>query len=276
MSRRWIEANREEFVRDILRDFCMVSSILEKQFIRYEESGAVSFTQVRDLLGSSMNKGLLWRLKDTSHHLLRTDPHAPVVAKALDWAISYVFHECIKLKEDAYQQQHYAPMFLAIEQPAEENDIHDIVEPFSQLLGETRESMSREVTRIAFLLARCKALFCIYCSYSKENRLLARLLYSRKELIQRVFGEDYTTLLSSIYGTEPEEMYILAAEGLLEGGRLGEALQAAEQAVHMNTACSRAVTLRQQIEELLMDSSPRRVKNCDLVSSESGNFETQA
>jgi hypothetical protein len=273
MSRRWIEANREEFARDIMRDFCMVSSILEEQFARFSDSGAVSFTQVRDLLGSTMNKGLLWRLKDTAHHLLRTDVQAPVVAKALDWAISYVFHECIKLKEDAYQQQHYAPMFKALEKPAAENGIQDIVEPFSQLLGETRESMSREIARISFLLSRCKTLFCIYCAHNKQNLLLSRLLYSRNELVRGVFGNDYDTLISSIYGTVPEEMYILAAEGLLEGGRLDEALEAAIEAAQINPACTKAATVRQNIEELLKDSSPRRVKNSDLVSSKPRDIE---
>ena len=276
MSRRWIEANREEFARDIMRDFCMVSNILENQFERFADSGAVSFTQVRDLLGNTMNKGLLWRLKDTAHHLFRTDVQAPVVAKALDWAIGYIFHECIKLKEDAYQQQYYAPMFTALELPAAENGISDEIEPFAQLTGETRESMSREITRISFLLKRCKTLFCIYCAHNRNNLLLARLLYSRKELVQSVFGKDYDTLISSIYGTAPEDMYILAAEGLSEGGRLDEALEAAQQAEKINPACAEAAKTRQQIEELLKDSSPRRVTNCDLVSSKSRDFKTEA
>ncbi|MCG8531383.1 MAG: hypothetical protein MI749_12045 [Desulfovibrionales bacterium] len=260
MSRRWIEANREEFARDVLRDFCTVSSILEEQFTRFTDSGAVSFTEVRNLLGNTMNKGLLWRLKDTAHHLLRTDPHAPVVAKALDWAIGYIFHECIKLKEDAYQQQHYAPVFKGLEKPALENGISEELEPFAQLTSETRESMSREITRISFLLKRCKSLFCIYFAYNKENRLIARLLYSRNRLVQSVFGADYDTLISSIYGTAPENMYILAAEGLSEGGRLDEALGAAVEAVKINPDCTQAVTLRTTIENLLKDSSPRRVK----------------
>ena len=276
MSRRWIEANREEFTRDILRDFCKVSSILEDQFERFADSGAVSFTQVRDLLGSTMNKGLLWRLKDTAHHLLRSDADASVVAKALDWAIGYIFHECIKLKEDAYQQQHYAPMFIALEQPAAEDGISEHLDPFAQLLGETRESMSREIARISFLLSRCKTLFCIYCSHNRENLLLARLLYSRNELIQSVFGNDYDTLISSIYGTAPEDMYILAAEGLSEGGRLDEALEAAQKAEQINPACEQAATVRQNIEHLLKDSSPRRITNCDLVSSKSRNFKAEA
>ena len=260
MSRRWIEANREEFARDIMRDFCMVSSILEEQFERFSDSGAVSFTQVRDLLGSSMNKGLLWRFKDTAHHLLRSDMQAPVVAKALDWAIGYIFHECIKLKEDAYHQQHYAPMLLAMEQPAAETGVQKAIAPFMQLLGETRESMSREITRISFLLAQCRNLFCIYYAENRNNLLLARLLYSRREMVQQVFGEDYDTLIASIYGTAPEDMYILAAEGLSEGGRLEEALEAATEAGQINSECPRADKIRHEIEELLKDSSPRRVK----------------
>lgn len=135
MSERWLLANRAFFVRDLVRDYCMVFRLLSDQRRRFERDGTVSYSALRDLLGEAMRKGVFWRLKDTAHHLFRNatrpasatvegqgivlwqyaaSPHpdgmavqSPVEA-LIDWCVGYAFHECAKLKEDAFQGQHYA------------------------------------------------------------------------------------------------------------------------------------------------------------------------
>ena len=105
MSKAWIQAKHPEFVRDLFKFFCQSSERLEAQFDSFDDDGAVDFDGLQDLVGSEMNKGLLWRMKDTAHHVFRNDPHSQLGGKFLDWAIGYIFHETIKLKEDAYQKQ---------------------------------------------------------------------------------------------------------------------------------------------------------------------------
>ncbi len=261
MSRRWIEANKSEFARDVMRDFCMAAKELEEQFARFEESGAVSFASMRDLLGNMMNKGLLWRLKDTAHHLFRTNPDDHVVARMLDWSIGYIFHECIKIKEDAYQQQHYAPMFRALQRQEQYEEAQEIGDPLSAVLSQTRESIEREVRRISFILEQSRELICQYYARQGENRLLARLLFDRNDLVRSVFNDKYDALISSIYQDVPERMYIQAAEGLIECGRPEEACKAAEEGVRLNPACTRARKVLAEAEALLQTTSPRRVMN---------------
>ena len=131
MSDRWVPARREAFVRDFVRDYCQVFLILAEQARRFEHDGSMSYSGLRELMGEAMRKGVFWRLKDTAHHLFRASPDAgetgtlpadwrfaasphpsgdarqrPVEA-LLDWCVGYAFHECAKLKEDAFQRQHY-------------------------------------------------------------------------------------------------------------------------------------------------------------------------
>ena len=87
-------------------------SALEEQFETFDREGSVSFEVLDDLIGTKMNKGLLWRLKDTAHLLFRNEEGDPLSGRFLDWGMGYIFHEAFKLREDAYQNLNYAPLFL--------------------------------------------------------------------------------------------------------------------------------------------------------------------
>lgn len=260
MSRRWIEANREAFARDILRDFCMASRVLEEQFYRFQDVGVVSFTAIRDLLGSVMNKGLMWRLKDTAHHLFRTTPGEPPVARMLDWSIGYIFHECIKLKEDAYQHQHYAPLYKALQRLDLSPELREQSDPLGDVLGQTQESLAREVERIDFLLSQSRDMLCLYYANHSENKLLARQLYDTDEMVRGVFKDGYATLIRNTYGEQPERMYLQAAESLLDGGWPEEALEAVNKAQALNRNGDYA-ELTERAQRLLATTSPRRANN---------------
>ncbi len=261
MSRRWIEANKNEFARDVMRDFCMVAHVLEQEVDRFEDTGAVSFAAMVNLLGTMMNKGQLWRLKDTAHHLFRTDPDDHVSARMLDWCMGYVFHECLKLKEDAYQQQHYAPMFRALQRQEQYAEVRELGDSLFGVLAQTRESIEREVRRIVFMLEKSRKLFCLYYAHHGENRLLARFLFDQNQLVRDVFKETYDALIASIYQDVPERMYIQAAEGLIECGRPEEACKAALEGVRLNPVCSRAKNVLALAESQLRNTSPRRGMN---------------
>ena len=129
MSERWLLARRAYFVRDLVRDYCTVYLGIEEQNRLFTRDGLVSYAALRDLLGEVNRKGVFWRLKDTAHHLFRQMVEQPAedaillwqyagsaapsgvtvqtpVEALLDWCIGYAFHECAKLREDAFQRQH--------------------------------------------------------------------------------------------------------------------------------------------------------------------------
>ena len=55
MNGRWLLANRDFLVRDLVRDYCTVYSLLADQRRRFDVDGAVSYTALRDLLGEAMD-----------------------------------------------------------------------------------------------------------------------------------------------------------------------------------------------------------------------------
>lgn len=233
MFQAWIRSKQPEFVRDILRDFCVVQQLLEHQFLVFDREERVDFEVVREILGIEMDKGLLWRLKDTSHHLFRGNNASGLHGQLLDWCLGYIFHETMKLKEDAYQQQSYGERFSSIEEEVHGEDERKLLKVLGGVVAQTRESMRREIARIRFIMAACRRLFLEYLPDHRDNALLARFLYDRNELVRRVFSEDYEVLIEVLYGDQPERMYRLAAQSLQLGGWEREAEIARQQASNL-------------------------------------------
>lgn len=257
MSKSWIRANIAVFARDVLRDFCIAADVLERLFEEFDGLGRIDFDVLRELIGEEMNKGLLWRLKDTAHHLFRNDPDDALIGKFLDWAVGYIFHESMKLKEDAYQLKNYAPWFAALTDKPLPDTKARFCRELSQILGQTRESVARETGRIRFILHQCKGMFPYFYAGQTDNPLLARFLFEQGDLFRAVFGERLTPFLEAVYGAEPEMMYVLAAKSLREGGWFKEADQAAEAARSMNPNSEGALREKRLLVEV-KNSRPRR------------------
>lgn len=236
MSKAWIRAKRPEFVRDVVRDFCLVHCELEREFRHYDKTGHVDFTMIRNLLGQETNKGLLWRLKDTAHLLFKRSAaeNGGLIGQFLDWGMGYIFHDTIKLKEDAYQQQNYAPWFRELQRRQLPEDARQISQELMRVLEQTNESIEREIGRIRFILFNCRRLFIEFLPRHRDNELLARFFLAREELVREVFGASYGRLLEAVYGDEPECMYLLAARSLRKGGWRDEARRALVEAERIN------------------------------------------
>ena len=228
LQRQWLEANKAFFLRDLVRDYCKARNILEEQLERFVSTGTLSYAVLHELLGEAAHQGLFWQLKDKAHHVLRAEENDPC-AQALDWAIGYAFHECVKLKEDAFQHQHYRSRLLHLCAGAGEEEGR-MLESLAPLLLQTRDSAARELERILYTLDQCRVLFIHYLARNGEQPHLARFFAEHKELVQQGFGDMYESLTSTLYGSQSQQMLLLAARSCLEGGRPQWALDMLRQA----------------------------------------------
>jgi hypothetical protein len=133
----------------------------------------------------------------------------------------------MKLKEDAYHLTNYVPWFATIEAeaclPPEEADIGT---DLKAIAAQTAESIEREIQRIRSVLSLCRRLFIAYLPQHRENRLLARFIYSHLDHIASVYADQSHILLRSVYGSDLEPLIRLAAASLRDGGWTAEADQA--------------------------------------------------
>ena len=248
MSKAWIVEKLPEFVRDMLRDFCLTADILESQFIMFDQTNQVSFQVFRDLVGEEMNKGLLWRLKDTAHHLFRNDAREDVSGQFLDWCVGYIFHETMKLKEDAYQQRTYAPWFGDLMDRELPESEHEVCRELFQVVLQTNESIRREIARVRFFFAKCRELLPGYLTDQGENPLLGRFLFEHETLVRKIFGQAFDSLLTALYGDGPAMMYVMAAQSLRQGGWMTHAATAVRRAWELDPSSPRVLREKEIVD----------------------------
>ena len=230
MSKHWLEANASRLTAEILRDFCEVSLTLEEQFARHDSAGNLSYAALREALGDQMNRGILWRLKDTAHHLLRNPQASTIAERLLDWAIGYIFHEALKLLEDAHQHQYYGPSLLSMVEDDPSPELRDMANDFSLMAEEIQEDMKQTVGRIRRLLAHARLFFHRCYVGQKDNLYLARVLYDQEDMVREAFAEEFDNLCDAIYGNARQVLFLNAATSLLYGGRREQAVNALRRA----------------------------------------------
>ncbi len=270
----WRTRNTEVLSRDLLRDFCVVHGILAEQSQRFSHSQSISYAVLRELLGEAMSKGVFWRLKDTAHHLFRKSAHGKrsfvgygmvedfssqgeedaaghVLESMLDWCIGYAFHECCKLREDAFQLQHYSNRLLQLQQRA--SKYHDVIETLCPFTAQTKQSIARELKRILGVLEQVRALLLLYYGGHGNNAHVARFICAEQSLVQSCFAQDYDLLLQALYGEDTARMYVLTATACLEGGHREKAEHYALMAQGLGCDTAQLQEIFTRVQEL----SPR-------------------
>ncbi len=226
MSDYRLVSNHDFFVRDLLRDYCSVYLSIDGQVRRIKRDGNISYAVLHALVGEPVSKGVFWRLKDTAHYLFRSEKNCGEdrymrVGRLLDWCIGYAFHECCKLREDAFQGQHYAARLIQLSRSDEET--RRLSAPLAYLASETSESCARELRRIVNVLREGMRLLVVFLPSAAENCSLARFLVTEQERVRQAFLNLYPQLLAALYQDTPQRMYTLAAVDFMECGRKDEA-----------------------------------------------------
>lgn len=232
--REWISMNFEAFERDVLHDFCLASVRLGEQFERLATNGNVSFAVLQSLVGEPLDKGLFWRLKDKSHHIFKRGTDCNPAGPLLDWSMGYIFHESLKLMEDAHQRQYYGPYLDTHMRRKDDPSLKAIMGELSGIRQETCESIQREVTRLKKLLSLSRKLFNIYFAGRAWHKPLARFLNDNPSLVRKAFQNDYDAFIIAVYGNEPERMFVEAARSLFESARFEAADKALDTALSLN------------------------------------------
>ena len=217
-------------VVDIARDFLAVHREL-RGIAAHEAAGALRFAEVRDFVGDD-ERSALFRLKERCHALFRVDGEngeGEIGASALfDLAVGSLFHEAMKLRENLYQADVYAPKVAALRARGVADSSGLLVE-FDKLVASARVRLAESVAEARVLLSQTTAQFRVLLRSQSANGLLARFAVENAAALADAFGCGEDAALAETYGST-SAAWQRAAWSYLEGGFFADAEMALAKA----------------------------------------------
>lgn len=221
---------------DILRDFIEVHRSV-RDLVERHRSGSLHFRHVTSLVGEDEGS-VLFRLKERCHAVFRQDQDGarqPTHREALfDLAVGSLFHEAMKLREDLYQNEVYAPRVRIMREGAGEES-KALFDEFERMLAGVAERLEKGVREVDTVVRRTADQLRLLLSESGDDGTAARFLTERNADVEAVFDVPLLVLLEQMHGSAPAGLeragcsylasgyFELAAERFAEASRLERA-----------------------------------------------------
>jgi tetratricopeptide (TPR) repeat protein len=214
---------------DIVREFLAGHRAMRRLFERHR-AGTLRWEEVQRLVGDS-ESSVLFRLKERCHALFRAGEPGPSLPRValFDLAVGSLFHEAMKLRENFYQLQVYAPKVEAVREQAEPGS-EGLFDEFARILAASRVRLDEALVESEALLEQTRRQFRVLLVTHRENGLVTRYLLENGELAAEVLGEPLDALFESLHGRAAEG-YALAARSYLQSGYFDEARVALAEAL---------------------------------------------
>ncbi len=214
---------------DIVREFLLAHRLLRRLFERHRRGG-LHFDEVQALVGDT-EASVLFRLKERCHALFRAGEGSDDLSRValFDLAVGSLFHEAMKLRENFYQLEVYAPKVEAARRDAEAGS-EGLFEEFARILAASHERLAEALIESEALLEQTRKQFRVLLRTHRTNGLVARYLLENIELAGEVLGEPLDAFLTEAHG-DAVDAYALAARSYLESGYFDESRRVLAEAL---------------------------------------------
>jgi hypothetical protein len=255
----WFAGKRSLLIRNLLKEFHGSYSKFLVLYDRYLASSEVSFAEIEQLVGTESRKGPLWRLKDTCHRLWRqVDFQKEINGRLLDWIMGSLFHEAMKLKENAYISQHYRPLAEKMACPPGDGERMICGMDFERLLWRTADESSRQMENLSLMFGRANYLLRLLMKEQSDNVILLRYLIENEQVVVQLWSESLRELFQDMFFGAPEHGYCAAARSYLTDHWQEQALATYVKALEINARSEEAQRYVLQLKALLPQSDPRK------------------
>ena len=213
-------------VVDIARDFLAVRREL-RRIAAHAGAGTLSFDELRRFVGDD-ERSALFRLKERCHALYRGDAangELEIGASALfDLAVGSLFHEAMKLRENLYQADVYAPKVAQL-RAAGVSDESGLLLEFDKLVAAARVRFAESMAEARVLLMQTSAQFRVLLRSQVANGPLARFVVENTAELAEALEGGEEAVLAELYGSSAAA-WRCAAWSYLESGFFADASRA--------------------------------------------------
>jgi len=216
----------ESGIVDIAREFLAVHSEL-RRIAAHEKAGALRFDEVRSFVGDD-ERSVLFRLKERCHALFRSgaaEGELEIGASALfDLAVGSLFHEAMKLRENLYQADVYAPKVAALRARGVADE-SGLLGEFDKLVATARARAAESVAEARVLLGQTTLQFRVLLRSHATNGLLARFVVENAAQLADAFACREDDALADLHGSA-DSAWRRAAWSYLQSGFFADASRA--------------------------------------------------
>ncbi len=283
----WFEQRRDFFIRQVFDDFFQIISTFQELYTVYlacrqpgaqgcadllnrksEELRIQIWDKLTSMVGTEMDRGPLWRLKDLCHRLWPEDEHPRNFEGSLiDWLIGSIFHEAMKLKENIYILNSYGPAGFKFSEPESSNrgagllrrDISvprlarmmDINGLIKRIVGDVISQMEQ----LAFLFGQTGYMLRTMVSGLSQNMLLIRFLVEQEDAVRTLWGEGMDDVFADMFYGSAEQGFCAAGRSYLNGQWYSHALAMYQRAGDIDPGCDEAVAKIYQLQTIIRRNS---------------------
>ncbi len=275
MNSCWIDEKRDIFVKNAVKDFLDSYSFfmdIREHTARY----GVRYDGFDIWVGTERDKGKLWQLKDLCHMLWGySDPAEDEVAFMLDWMVGAIFHEAMKLKENAYMIERYRRSCpVAGRAVLKLNANGD--SPGIEFFEETEHEIRRALKRMALLFDHAEKYLIKVLKEESGKALLVRYLLEAAVSPEEHWPRDSGPgkLLAALFPNGLHHAYCLAGESYMEGSWFAEARKSFETALKLDPDCSEAKDGLQMLETRVSEITTALKKEYEM-QTQNGNASSE-
>ena len=184
--------------------------------------GGIAFAEI-----DSFVEQQLFELKEECHWLYRVregpDQMQASTAVLFDILVGSLFHQMMKVKENAYQVERYAPKYAALRKTLQAPDAPKQVATFlkegERIIARSRRMLQQEFAYAAELFSEATIVLRHVVVENHDNPILIRALVENDKLLDAVYGpRSLDKLLNEMHDGHAATGYLLAANSLFEGG----------------------------------------------------------
>ncbi|MCI5221107.1 MAG: hypothetical protein D3924_00120 [Candidatus Electrothrix sp. AR4] len=285
--RDWFERQRNFFVRQFFADFFTLTYSFQKLYRAYcncrgsgmggscyllsqEDDNAHCriWDQLNALLGTEMEKGPLWHLKELCHRVWPEDEHGENIEGSLiDWLMGSIFHETMRLREDVHILNSYGAAAVRNKTPIEANREKGAGRqnfPASRLsrimdrkglIKRVAVDVMQQMEQLAFLFGQTNNMLRTMLAGLSGNLLLVRFLVEQEDIVQDLWGEELVSVFHDMFFSAPEQGFCAAGRSYMSGQWYTRALVMYRRAMALNHECDEAKEKIIQLESLIRQNS---------------------
>lgn len=245
------QREEQERVASIVLRFLRARAKLDEMIARGAAAGNIPFAEI-----DSFVENQLFELKEDCHWLYRRqeaqDRVGASTAVLFDILVGSLFHQCMKVKENSYQVERYAPKYAALRKTLQRPDAPPQVATFlkegERIIARSRRALQQEFAYAVELFNEAAIVLRHVLVENRDNATLVRTLIDNEKLVDAVYGpHSLEQLFREMYDGHPATGYLVAAGDLYDGGWYDRARELCKRARKLDPKNKQAIQLLNKI-----------------------------